>query len=140
MTYGRPTMTTQISSLPLPSGLEESLKASARVHQQGTQQILPRFHFYVESIRLCGILEEILSKMYQPWLNRDGAGSSETSTNPNAFNSLDTIVGLHTKLTTFEASLPPVLSWTKTEFNGDLSPEDESLLEVQKTVLFARYV
>ncbi|KAK5998854.1 Asg1-like protein [Cladobotryum mycophilum] len=99
-----------------------------------------KFRFFPEHIRLCAILEEILSQVYQPWLNRRGSDPTQASKNTKAYKSLDAIIGLHTKLSKFESSLPKELCWKKQVILDSLTPEDATILETQKTVLRARFI
>jgi hypothetical protein len=126
-------MTTHISVLPLPSGFEQQLAVPVEPHQ-----VTPRFRFYRESIRLCGILEDILSKVYQPWMNRTAPdlalGTGRTS---SSYYSLDTIVGLHKKLSDFENSVHETLSWKKP---AEGPSEHKVLFKDQRLLLHARYV
>lgn len=125
-------MTTHISVLPLPSGFEQHLSVAAEPHQ-----VTPKFRFYRESIRLCGILEDILSKVYQPWMNRTAPDLSLIAGgNTSSYYSLDTIVGLHKKLSDFENSIHETLSWKR---NVDGQSENKVLFNDQKHLLHARY-
>lgn len=131
MTYGRPAMTTHISVLPLPSGFEQHLSVPVEPHQ-----VTPKFRFYRESIRLCGILEDILSKVYQPWMNRTAPDLSlVTSGNTSSYYSLDAVVGLHKKLSDFENSVHESLSWKK---DVDVQSEYRVLFRDQRLLLHAR--
>lgn len=132
MTYGRPAMTTHISVLPLPSGFEQNL-SPVEPHQ-----VAPRFRFYRENIRLCGILEDILSKVYQPWMNRMSPDLSPvTGGNISPHYSLDTIVVLHRKLSDFENSVHETLSWKR---EGEIPSEYAALFKAQRLLLHGRYV
>lgn len=133
MTYGRPAMTTHISVLPLPSGFEQNLSVPVEPHQ-----VAPRFRFYRENIRLCGILEDILSKVYQPWMNRVSPDLSPvTGGNTSPHYSLDTIVMLHRKLSDFENSVHETLSWKR---EGEIPSEYAALFKAQRLLLHGRYV
>jgi hypothetical protein len=128
-------MTTHISVLPLPCGFEQPLSVPVEPHQ-----VMPKFRFYRESIRLCGILEDILSKVYQPWMNRTSPDLSlGSSGNTSSYYSLDTIVGLHKKLSDFENSVHESLSWTKKR-QADLHSEHAVLFRDQSLLLHARCV
>lgn len=132
-------MTTHISVLPLPTGLEQELSFSKASANGDSQQIAPKFRFYRENIRLCGILEEILSKVYQPWMNRTASDLALTASgNGSSYFSLDTIVALHRKLSDFENSVHETFSWKK----GDVvvQAQHKVLFENQKLMLHARYV
>ncbi|EXV03754.1 Zn(2)-Cys(6) zinc finger domain protein [Metarhizium robertsii] len=132
MTYGRPAMTTHISVLPLPSGFEQNLSVPVEPHQ-----VAPRFRFYRENIRLCGILEDILSKVYQPWMNRVSPDLSPvTGGNTSPHYSLDTIVMLHRKLSDFENSVHETLSWKR---EGEIPSEYAALFKAQRLLLHGRY-
>ncbi|KAK2599993.1 hypothetical protein QQS21_005295 [Conoideocrella luteorostrata] len=135
MTYGRPAMTTHISVLPLPSGFEQDLSVPVEPNQ-----VTPKFRFYRESIRLCGILEEILSKVYQPWMNRTAPDVSHNATgSTSSYYSLDTIVGLHRKLSDFENSLHDSLSWKK-GVETEIPLQNRTLFKDQSLLLHARFI
>lgn len=138
MTYGRPTMTTHISLLPLPCGIEEETRPTTPRKTPETREILPKFRFYIESIGLCKILEEILSKVYQPWMNREAGGLSPPSQGTKSVLNLETIIGLHEKLSNFEAELPHNLSWQGEELADGLSEGDRALFRAQSALLHAR--
>ncbi|KAH6894647.1 fungal-specific transcription factor domain-containing protein [Thelonectria olida] len=132
MTFGRPNMTTNLPALPptglggsgVPSSLDTDLK----------------LHFNVESVRLGRVLEGILSKIYQPWLNRSPTSEASPALGSDIHHSLDNIVDLHTQLTKFEQSLPPSLSWESPASLDGFSQQDRRVLETQRNVLRARFL
>lgn len=121
MTFGRPTMTTFAPSLPLPSTADD-----------GGSVAPTRLQFYVESIRLSKVLEQILVRVYQPWKSKAG-GSDQRHF------SLDTVIELDAQLSRFEAAVPWPLRWRVVV--GMAPPEDmAACLVMQRHVLHSRYV
>ncbi|EFY93196.1 fungal specific transcription factor, putative [Metarhizium acridum CQMa 102] len=119
--------------LPLPSVLEQNLSIPVEPHQ-----VAPRFRFYRENIRLCGILEDILSKVYRPWMNRVSPDLSPvTSGNISSYYSLDQIIVLHKKLTDFENSEHETLSWKR---GGEIPSEYAALFKDQRLLLHGRFI
>lgn len=108
-----------------------------------------RLAFYVEGVKLSVILEDILQRIYRPWLTRDAnPGSnnnndscSDDSSNLETHHNLDTVVEIQGALDKFERSVTPFLSWTKpTEIPGDVSEEDRLITGISRNVLHARFI
>ena len=128
MTLGRPTMTSSLlRSVPLPSPVEEGSCATDPSLHPTSDTTPSRLQFYVEHLRLCQNLGDILSRVYQ------SGGDKRRS-------SLDTVLELDSQLLEYEQSLGPFLSWTKPcsleLFDGGL----RHTIEIQRTVLHGRYV
>ncbi|KAK7436231.1 fungal specific transcription factor domain-containing protein [Colletotrichum acutatum] len=112
----------------------------------------PKLEFITQSFKLSLILENILSQVYQPWRNRHPAQRASCSTRGGGRGgggggdirglSFDAIVELDSKLTEFEDSVPPLLSWggesEASMLDGVLSLDDLRILATQKHVLHAR--
>jgi hypothetical protein len=131
MTFGRPNMTTNLPVLP-PTGINGSRLSS------GLDTDL-KLQFNYESVRLGRVLEGILSKIYQPWLNRSRpANETSPALGSDIHHSLDNIVDLHTQLSKFEESLPPCLSWESPASLDGFSHGDRKVIEAQRNVLHAR--
>lgn len=94
--------------------------------------------FYVSTIELYKILESILSDIYNAWQSRS---NQHRPLSPRGIkhSSLDVIMELDDKLSTYEANVPPVLNWTN--MNPPLSPNSyqDSIFQRQRNVLRARY-
>ncbi|KAJ5555996.1 hypothetical protein N7513_003638 [Penicillium frequentans] len=121
MTYGRPSMTAHLKSVPLPGGFDLR-----------TRQVTEEFSlaaFYVWTIKLYSILDTILADVYKAWHGR----SSETT--PRAQQpEIDTIVQLENQLLQYQFSIPPHLSWTEQSPLASKSL-DHSILNRQRNVL-----
>ncbi|KAK4121993.1 hypothetical protein N657DRAFT_665233 [Parathielavia appendiculata] len=128
MTYGRPTMTAHVPDLPLPATDEfddESGHARGPGHDSSSTMC-----FYVEFIRQCRILGDILINVYQstacgpPFL-----GDEHKS------HGMDAILELDAQLSRYEADLPPIMSWTSPCDISSLDEERRLILTTQRTVL-----
>jgi len=139
MTYGRPTMTVHLPALSLPSTVDFDRQdpATHQVQQPVTQHAPTKMCFYVEYIRQCRILGEILSKIYQ---SSQGVPSNIASWSPDESKThgLDAILDLDAKLTRFERDLDPVMSWRSPRDLGDLDPEMALMITTQRNVLHGR--
>ena len=131
MTFGRPTMTSSLSILP------GTLDITPPSITNGDPEQL-RLLFYKESLRLGVILEGILQKIYQPWLNRDTSVDGSVPAGLNIHHSLDAVVELQAQLYGFEQSVTPCLSWVSPTTPNGVAAEDKTLLEIQRNVLHAR--
>lgn len=131
MTFGRPTMASSLSILP--ETLDITAPSGANIdHEQ------LRLLFHRESLRLGVILEGMLQKIYQPWLNRDTSTDDSGPTGLNIHHSLDAVIELQTQLSSFEQTVTPCLSWISPTISSVMDIEDQSLLEMQRNVLHAR--
>lgn len=106
MTFGRPTMVTHASNVPLPSLTEEVDNANT----PPSSEVPSRMEYFLQSIRLSTILEKILLQVYQPW--RSKSRGDETNAEDHHCSNFDTIIDLDSELTSFESSVPNFLSWT----------------------------
>ncbi|KAM5356963.1 hypothetical protein ACJ41O_003609 [Fusarium nematophilum] len=134
MTYGRPTMIANLSTLIVPASTDLDLQNAAR--SEGI-----KFQFQLETVRLSIILDSILSKVYQPWqckLSHDG--QSLVSHVDTACQSMDTFVELHGRLQAFEVSVPSFLSWKTPSAIESISLDDAKILATQQNVLHARFI
>ncbi|KAH6847611.1 fungal-specific transcription factor domain-containing protein [Chaetomium sp. MPI-CAGE-AT-0009] len=133
MTYGRPTMTAHLPDLPLPStvGFGESLETPQS--QAAGGEIPSKMCYYVEYIRQCRILGEILSNVYQPSTGGP-AGGPPSWPDPKP-HGMDAILELDAKLSRYEAALPPIMSWTSPCDISGLEEERRSIITAQRTVL-----
>ena len=124
MTFGRPPMTSSLSispemltGAPVSSDLD-SLKLA----------------FYYENVKLSVILEDILQRIYRPWLTRD-------ANTGQAHHNLDTIVDIQGQLDAFERSVTPLLSWkTQGEMPESMPESDRDITRISQNVLYARCV
>jgi hypothetical protein len=138
MTYGRPTMTAHLPDLPVPStaGFAESLRTCQP--QAGVGEPPSKLCYYVEYIRQCRILGEILSNVYQP-----SAGTPASGPQPwpdQKPHGMDAILELDAKLSRYEAALPPIMSWTSPCDISNLDDDRRSVITAQRTVLRGRQV
>jgi hypothetical protein len=139
MTYGRPTMTAHLPDLPpLTSqelgGVQEPLQPQPSARNEPS-----KLCFYVEYVRQCRILGEILSNVYQP-----SAGGFPSTPLPSwdehKSHGMDAILELDAKLSKYEAALPPTMSWTSPSDISGLDDELRTIIATQRTVLRGRYV
>ncbi|KXH44980.1 fungal specific transcription factor domain-containing protein [Colletotrichum salicis] len=140
MTFGRPTVTSNLSA-------NELLSRSHSAPDQRLEQ--PKLEFITQSFKLSLILENILSQVYQPWRNQHPSQRASCGTRGGGGGggggglSFDAIVELDSKLTDFEDSVPPLLSWgaeSASVLDGVSSPDDLRILATQKHVLHARFL
>ncbi|KAK2737278.1 hypothetical protein FQN55_001204 [Onygenales sp. PD_40] len=122
MTYGRPSMTSHLDSVPLPDTVEE---------RQGPSLMT----FYATTIRLYKILDDILSDVYNAWRARP---RQEHSSSRNQW-SFDTLIELERRLCTYESDLPPFLNWTVPSLPEQPRTDQSIMLERQRNVLHGRY-
>ena len=126
MTFGRPSMTSHLPSVPLPGALD-------LMSFQGSQDP-SLMTFYVATIELYQILDSILSDVYHTWRGR----SSATAMGQGTF---DVIIGLEEKLLQYESQLPWFLDWTGLSLSPpslEIDPSRRKILDRQKNVLHAR--
>ncbi|KAB8263705.1 fungal-specific transcription factor domain-containing protein [Aspergillus pseudonomiae] len=127
MTYGRPTMTSHLPSVPLPACSEAG---------SGEDQSPSVMVFYIATIELYRILDSILSDVYQVWWSK----SSATPGGPIAKQGgLDVIISLEEKLFEYESNLPSFLNWTKPMTPTTMSAK-QLILRRQRNVLHARFL
>lgn len=139
MTFGRPSMTSHVSPTPLPVMAPQSksddpceLSGQSCDHQFGYMT------FYVSTIELYKILESILSDIYNAWQSHSNV-HRPTSPRDSKHSSLDVIMELDDKLSSYEANVPSVLNWTKRQTSRRSTGQQGSLFERQRNVLRARY-
>lgn len=116
MTYGQPSMTSHLSSIPLPGTLETSDSPSTMA-------------FYISTIELYSILDSILSDVYKAWRGRPSTPSSSTLRQ----GGLAVIIDLEERFLDYESRLPWFLSWREN------IPITGPSLTRQRNVLHARY-
>lgn len=131
MTFGRPTLITNLSTLSLARSVDDGTISTHDVERMKLQ-------FHQESIYLSVVLESILSKIYQPWLSRNSAGDEPPPTGTNIDNNLETIMELDAQLASFEQSVPFFLSWKAPGLLSQVSLENQAVFDVQRNVLHAR--
>lgn len=124
MTYGRPSMTSHLPSVPLPETGEEE-------HSSGTPSPMT---FYISTIELYRILDSILSDIYGAWRGHSSHGSRRHATKHGG---LDVIIELEEKLSEYENNLPHFLNWNRPL---DQAITEQLTLQRQRNVLRARYL
>ncbi|RHZ50185.1 hypothetical protein CDV55_102112 [Aspergillus turcosus] len=124
MTYGRPSMTSHLPSVPLPETGEEE-------HSSGTPSPMT---FYISTIELYRILDSILSDIYGAWRGHSSHGSRRHATKHGG---LDVIIELEEKLSEYENNLPHFLDWNRPL---DQAITEQLTLQRQRNVLRARYL
>ncbi|KAF9893639.1 hypothetical protein FE257_010951 [Aspergillus nanangensis] len=131
MTYGRPTMTSHLSSVPLP--------LRAEVGEDGRPSYMS---FYIATIELYRILDNILEDVYRSWHRRGNTPPTASSTTAAATTRqarLDVIIELEQKLFEYASGLPSFLSWTEPTTSTADSSYD-LVLQRQRNVLHARFL
>lgn len=128
--------TCTLSSIPSPLGFD-TLVGSL---QDAKPQLSVRFLFNQETIKILPILEDILTKVYQPWVNRGGNESGRPAPETRSYSSLDTIMTVHEQFSKFEAQLPPILSWNNPTALDGVAPEDFLILMAQRHTLHSKWV
>lgn len=127
MTFGRPSMTSHLPSVPLPGDFD--LMSSQE--SQGPSLMA----FYVATIELYQILDSILSDVYHTWRGQSGATMSVGQ------GTFDVIIGLEERLFQYESKLPWFLDWTGLSPpppSVAIDPSRRKTLDRQKNVLHAR--
>ena len=136
MTYGRPTMTAHVPYLPLPSTLEFDEDVASIERHDTTKECPSKLSFYAEYIRQCRILGKILSNVY----TGAPAATPPSSWFDHKSHGLDAILQLDAKLSKYESSLPPIMSWLSPCDISHLNKERRLIIETQRTVLRGRYM
>jgi len=133
MIYGRPTMTAHLPSLSLPSTEEFD----------GEEELPPsvpsRMGFYLEYIRQCRILGEILSSVYQSSQGGTPGPYTAAYQEDSRPHGMDEILKLDDKLTRYENDVNPLLSWKNPCDIGHLDESRQRVIVTQRTVLRGRY-
>lgn len=129
MTFGRPTMVTHASNVPLPSLTEEFDNTGTVTSCEAPS----RMGYFLQSVRLSTILEKILVQVYQPW--RTKSRGDETNAEDHHCSNFDTIIDLDSELARFESSMPNFLSWTG---EAGASEDASGILLMQRNVIHGR--
>lgn len=131
MTLGRPTIDSKNPKVPLPTAIDDENLHSGIEHCCQPAGSFSRTHFYIENIKICSILGDILAEVYKPW-NESRGGSDVHYTTAAA---LDTIIALDSILDSYERHVPPPLNWT---INQDSENAISAVSFRQRNVLQAR--
>lgn len=91
--------------------------------------------FYIEAIKLYGILDRILSDVYSAWRGRSRQDQARSST--KSLGGLDIVLEIERQLTLFESNLPSFLKWSSAMHSD--TGLDQAIAQ-QRNVLHARYV
>lgn len=152
MTYGRPTMTAHLPDIPFPSTIAEPGRPDSSSPRGGPSEMC----FYIEYIRQCRILGEILSHVYQPSAGGQppqtqpshqgqhqhpqghGVGQGQQSWFDQKSHGMDAILGLDAKLSRYETELPTIMSWKAPCDISGLDAERKLIIVTQRTVLRGR--
>lgn len=139
MTYGRPSMTSQISPVPFPAmGAESRSDDPCERTGQPCDHKLGYMTFYVSTIELYKILESILSDIYNAWQSRS-TNTRAVAGRSTRHNSLDVIMELEDKLSAYETSVPEMINWTREHRPSNTDSHRLSIFRRQRNVLHARY-
>ncbi|KAF5241850.1 hypothetical protein FANTH_8966 [Fusarium anthophilum] len=133
MTFGRPTMITNISTLVLPERTVHNFQSTEDIEQA-------KLEFQIETVRLSIILDSMLSKVYRSWQcklpHHDQGAVSHTDINSQ---SMDVFAELQGKLRAFELGLPSFLSWHEPIARETIPPHEAMILAIQRNVLQSRF-
>ena len=134
MTYGRPTMTVHVPELPLPSVAEYENEDTAVQLPPGVPS---KMGYYVEHIRQCRILGEILSNIYHSPTGGPNVGTPYygADTQPRR---LDAVIELDAKLSRYERAVNSWVSWISPAELDGLDPDRRLIIAGQRTVLHGR--
>ncbi|KAJ5143188.1 uncharacterized protein N7515_001975, partial [Penicillium bovifimosum] len=142
MTYGRPSMISHISPVPLPAmGADIEDADPCGLSGLPCDHKLGYTTFYVSSIELYKILESILAEVYNAWQSRSNSFRT-TSPRGSKLCSLDVLMELDDKLAAYEANVPQPLNWTNTASPSLHSSDSahEATFKRQQNVLRARFI
>ncbi|KAK4195296.1 fungal-specific transcription factor domain-containing protein, partial [Triangularia verruculosa] len=142
MTFGRPTMT-DVNDLPLPSRLELAGNEWSAIPPQVDEEVAEtsRMNFFIEYIRQCHILGEILSSIYLSPKGRGAPGSSSgTAGNESPLYGLDAILELDAKLSKYEAGVVPIMSWIGPSNISGMPDDKRKIIVTQRNVLHASFL
>jgi hypothetical protein len=138
MTYGRPTATAHLPGLALPSTEEFDDEGQVSSSVPSRSQAIPsKMCFYVEYIRQCRILGEILSSVYQP-AHGGTPNTSSSSFDEHKSHGMDAILELDAKLSRHENALDPIMSWKSPSDISALAEERRLVIVTQRNVLRGR--
>lgn len=139
MTFGRPSMTSHVSPAHLPVMAPQSQSDDpCELSNQSCDHQLGYMTFYVSTIELYKILESILSDIYNAWQSHSNV-HRPASLRDSMHSSLDVIMELEDKLSSYESNVPSVLNWTNGETSHGSTTQQGSLFKRQRNVLRARY-
>lgn len=129
MTHGRPCMTAHLPEVPLPGiSLEQT---------QENEMYTSIITFYVANIKLHRVLNEILSEVYDTLRGQPSEAIKSDEARKQC--SLDVIIRLEEKLSSYETQLPSFLNW-KSPVQPDNERSLRQMAERQRNVLHARYL
>ncbi|KIL90182.1 hypothetical protein FAVG1_06921 [Fusarium avenaceum] len=132
MTFGRPTMISNISTLVLPERVIWDFENCRDMEQVKLQ-------FQIETVRLGIILDSLLSKVYKPWQCKPPPDDQGTRSHRAINNqSMDVFAELQERLRDFKLSLPNFLSWSEPLAIETIAPCEAAILATQRNVLQAR--
>lgn len=124
-------MTTTSSTVPLPS--QRTTTPEQEENDDSSTMV-----FYISNIELYGILNKILSEVYDAWC--DPPTQRAGSDGQTRQGSLDVIIRLEEQLSSYEANLPPSLNWCSRAINTNDENYSKDTVRRQRNVLHARYV
>lgn len=132
---------TDVNDLPLPSRLElvddEWPGTLAQIDDEVTTT--SRMNFFLDHIRQCHILGEILSSIYLSPKGRGAPSSSSGTTGDESpLYGLDAILELDAKLSRHEAAVCPAMSWTAPSDISGMPEDKKKIIVTQRNVLHAR--
>ncbi|KAH8201566.1 hypothetical protein TruAng_004258 [Truncatella angustata] len=137
MTFGRPTMTANIPPRPMPSVVEYVVSGCGRSSDLNSQHCPSQLQFFNEYSRLCELLKDILSQVYEGGNNGLATGAMQAQTKSHDFK---LTLELDSRLASFEQSVPPILSWMKPQNLTEVPESQRLIFETQRIVLHGRFL
>ncbi|KAJ9657501.1 hypothetical protein H2198_004262 [Neophaeococcomyces mojaviensis] len=128
MTLGRPLMLYKFQKIPLPKAVDDEFLNNP-VSQPNNH--ISWVHFYVQSIKLYGILADVVSQVYGVSNCTPGITGNESG--------FDMVLSIDSTISKLETSTPDHIHWTRRQ---SLPPHTKVsvVFEQQTSVLHARYL
>jgi hypothetical protein len=123
-------MTASIPPLPMPSVPQDFLLTG---EGGGPSRLL----FFNEYCRLCTLLKDILSEVYDGGIY---GLSNDAAVGKRGFYSVQKFLDLDSKLAFFANSLPPILSWKEPQGLAEIPKHSRLTFETQRVALHGRCV
>lgn len=139
MTFGRPTMTAHLYNPELPSTTDLDINHGTDGIPEDENLDISRYDFNVEHIRLCNILGNILSQIFQS-PNQATAARESNGGFGDRPRRLDTILMLDAQLSEYARTVHPNLSWMQPRTLTSARDDVRLVLERQRNVLHIRFV
>ena len=135
MTLGRPTLSSIKSTAILPGTLDEEISSPGNDPTSSDVAVAPSTAaFFTQTTKLYKILDNILSKVYDPWKETEAGGPNDANESLDDSPQLACIITLDAQLDNFETTVPEILQWRSHDEEGD----ENGILQRQRNVLRTR--